>query len=256
MKDLFSLEGKVAIVTGGNGGIGYSIAQALASRAAKIVIAARNESKTAKAAIELEKGYGVSVLALQMDVLIEEDVENMVSKACDVFGKIDILVNNAGINIRKLPQELTTQDWDSVLNTNLRSPFWCSRAVYPIMKDAGGGKIINVASLFSYFGGADMAPYGSSKGGLVQMTRSLAVAWAPGNIQVNAIVPGWFKTDLFLRRKKNDPNMEERIVSRTPAGRCGELHELAGASIFLASEASDFVTGTVLMIDGGYSIMS
>lgn len=254
MKDLFSLEGKVAIVTGGNGGIGKAIARGLASRGASIVIAARNESKTAEAAREIKEESGVPVLAVQIDLLQEAQITPMVTKILDTFGEINILVNNAGINIRKMPQELTTPEWDAVINTNLRSPFWCSQAIYPALKAAGGGKIINIGSMMSLFGGVLMAPYGASKGGIVQLTRSLAVAWAPDNIQVNAILPGWFKTEIGRQWRESDPNIEHRITSRTPAGRWGEIHELAGASIFLASPASDFVTGIALPVDGGYSI--
>jgi len=171
------------------------------------------------------------------------------------FGRIDILVNNAGINIRKAPQELETAEWDEVLRVNLRSAFLCSKAVYPAMKKAGGGKIISIGSMTSILGGAKLPAYGASKGGIVQLTRSQAIAWAPDNIQVNAILPGWINTDLTIGARRDLPGLHERVLSRTPAGRWGEPADLMGAAVFLASAASDFVTGVALPVDGGFSIM-
>jgi 2-deoxy-D-gluconate 3-dehydrogenase len=179
----------------------------------------------------------------------------MAAQVLDTFGRIDILVNNAGINIRKMPQDYLAAEWDEVLDANLRSAFLCSRAVYPGMKERGGGKIINIGSMTSLFGGAKLAPYGTSKGGIVQLTRSLAVAWAPDNIQVNAILPGWIDTDLTRQARKDLAGLNERVLARTPVGHWGEPDDLAGAAIFLASPASNFVTGVALPVDGGYSIM-
>ncbi|HEX77041.1 MAG TPA: glucose 1-dehydrogenase [Dehalococcoidia bacterium] len=255
MKDLFDLEGKVAIVTGGNGGIGKGIARGLGAMGADLAIAARNQAKTAEAARQIGEEFGRRVLGVQVDVRQEGQIRAMVAQVLDRFGRIDILVNNAGINIRKMPQDYLTAEWDEVLETNLRSAFLCSQAVYPAMKEAEGGKIINIGSMTSIFGGAKLAPYGTSKGGIVQLTRSLAVAWAPDNIQVNAILPGWINTDLTVQARKDIPGLNERVLARTPAGRWGEPHDLAGAAIFLASRASDFVTGAALPVDGGYSIM-
>ncbi|HUT42795.1 MAG TPA: SDR family oxidoreductase, partial [Desulfobacterales bacterium] len=146
-------------------------------------------------------------------------------------------------------------EWDEILRVNLRGVFLCSQAVYPSMKKSGGGKIINIGSMTSIFGSAKMAPYGASKGGVVQMMRSLAVAWAPDNIQVNTILPGWINTDLAIQARKDLPGLEERVKERTPVGRWGETQDLAGAAIFLAAPASDFVTGVALPVDGGFSIM-
>ena len=255
MKDLFSLQDKVAIVTGGNGGIGKAIACGLAAMGANLVIAARNEAKTAEAVHNIQEEFGTRVLGVRVDVGQEEQVRTMAAKALETFGCINILVNNAGMNIRKLPQEYTVNEWEEVLNTNLRGAFLCSQAVYPAMKSAGGGKIINIGSMTSSFGGAKVALYGTSKGGIVQLTRSLAVAWAPDNIQVNAVLPGFFNTDLTRQARNEIPDLEKRVITRTPVGRWGEPDELAGTAIFLASHAADFVTGVALPVDGGYSVM-
>jgi len=255
MKDLFSLKDKVAVVTGGNGGIGKAIARGLAGMGANIVIAARNEAKTKEAVTEIHEEFGTKVIGVRVDIRQEEQIRALAAKARETFGRIDILVNNAGTNIRKLPQDYTAAEWDEVLDTNLRGAFLCSQAVYPAMKAAGGGKVINIGSMTSIFGGAKLAAYGTSKGGIVQMTRSLAVAWAPDNIQVNAILPGWIDTELTRQARKELLGLEERVISRTPVGRWGEPDELIGPAIFLASHAADFLTGVALPVDGGYSIM-
>jgi 2-deoxy-D-gluconate 3-dehydrogenase len=254
MENAFNLKGKVAIVTGGNGGIGKGIVRGFAAMGADIVIAARNAQKTADAKREIEEEFGVRVLGLKVDVADEEQIKGMVDQTLEKFGRIDILVNNAGINIRKMPQDYQISEWDKVLNVNLRSVFICCQAVYPAMKKTGGGKIINIGSMTSIFGGAKLAPYGTSKGGVVQMMRSLAAAWAPDNIQVNAILPGWIDTDLTRQARKDLAGLDENVKSRTPVGRWGEPRDLAGAAVFLASPASDFVTGVALPVDGGFSI--
>ena len=254
MEDMFSLKGKVAIVTGGNGGIGRGIAQGFAGVEADVVIAARNPKKTADAAAEIRKEFGVRVLEIEANVQQEKSIESMVKTVIDEFGRIDVLVNNAGINIRKMPQDLTAAEYDEVLSTNLRAAFLCSKAVYPAMKKSGGGKIINIGSMTSIFGGAKLLPYGTSKGGIVAMTRSLAVAWAPDNIQVNAILPGWIDTELTQRARIELDGLNERILTHTPVGRWGRPEDLQGTAIFLATSASDFVTGVSLPVDGGYSV--
>ncbi len=254
--DLFNLSGKVAIVTGGNGGLGRGMAQGLAAAGADIVIAARNSAKTAETAAAFREQYGVRVLEVQVDVCQENDIQAMVSKTINTFGKIDILINNAGTNIRKQPDELATSEWQSVIETNLSSTFLCSQAVYEPMKQAGGGKIINNGSMFSIFGGSHVLAYAASKGGVVQLTKSLAVAWAKDNIQVNVILPGWLYTDLTRGAIEQLPELHDRVLQRTPHGRWGEPEDLAGTAVFLASKASDFVTGISLTVDGGYSIQS
>jgi 2-deoxy-D-gluconate 3-dehydrogenase len=255
MEDLFRLQDKVAIITGGNGGIGKAIARGLASVGANIVIAARNEVKTAEAVRDIHQEFGTHVLGVSVDLRQEEQIRDLATKTLDIFGYVNILVNNAGTNIRKLPQDYEAAEWDEVLDTNLRAAFLCSQVVYSTMKTTGGGKIINIGSMTSIFGGAKLAPYGTSKGGIVQLTRSLAVAWAPDNIQVNAILPGFINTDLTRQARKEISGLEERVVSRTPVGRWGEPDELAGVAVFLASRAADFVTGVALPVDGGFSIM-
>jgi 2-deoxy-D-gluconate 3-dehydrogenase len=247
---MFDLKGKVAIVTGGNRGIGLGMARGLARAGARVVVAARDEEKSAAAVREL----GGDTLALGVDVSSEQSVNALIAQAVQRCGHIDILVNNAGINIRKPVQDLSLDEWRSVMDTNLTSAFLCSRAVYPHLKQARGGKIINIGSMMSIFG-ANFAPvYGASKGGIVQLTRSLAVAWAPDNIQVNAVLPGWIDTDLTRTAREHVAGLNERVLARTPARRWGTGEDLAGIAVFFASPASDFITGTALPVDGGYSV--
>jgi 2-deoxy-D-gluconate 3-dehydrogenase len=169
---------------------------------------------------------------------------------------VDILVNNAGMTVRKEPQDLSVEEWDNVLDVNLRAAFLASRTVYPHMKAQGGGKIISVGSMYSLFGGGGSgAPYSASKGGVVQLSKSLAVAWAKDNIQSNAILPGWFMTELTAAVPENQPERYDLINRRIPTGRWGDAEELQGAVVFLAGKGSDYVTGAVLTVDGGYSVM-
>ena len=249
---LFDLTGKVAVVTGGNGGIGLGIAMGLAGAGANIVIAARSVEKTAQA-LENIRALGAQAHGFTVDVTQEPAIQRIVTSTIDHMGRLDILVNNSGIAVRAQPQELTAAQWDSVVDVNLRAAFLASKAVYAQMVKAGGGKVINVGSMYSIFGSDWGAPYAASKGGLVQLTKSLAVAWAKDNIQVNAVLPGWIVTDLTRGIQDSDPNRYDNISRRIPTGRWGEPSELAGAAIFLASTASDYVTGATLAIDGGYS---
>jgi 2-deoxy-D-gluconate 3-dehydrogenase len=254
MKEMFSLNGKVAIVTGGNGGIGKGIARGLAGAGANIVIGARNEAKTADAVAEIKRDFNVEVLGIKTDVLKAEENYELVKKTLDRFGRIDILVSNAGIGIHKLPQDMSLDEWDENLNINLRGFFIITKAVYPIMKKAGGGKIISIGSMTSIFGVGALPAYGASKGGILQLTRSLAVAWASDHIQVNCILPGWINTDLSAGGKRDIPGLEAGVIARTPAGRWGDPVDLAGTAVFLASPASDFVTGVAIPVDGGYAV--
>src|SRR5262245_7491324 len=249
---LFDLTGHVAIVTGGNGGIGLGIARGLAQAGASIAVAARNPAKNAAAVKELES-LGAKAVAIEVDVRDEGSCRAMVAQAAERLGRVDILVNNAGTNVRKLPQDYTLAEWREVLDTNLTSAFVCSQAAYPAMVRAGGGKIICTGSMMSIFGGPVMTPYGASKGGIVQMAKSLACAWAKDNIQVNAILPGFINTDLTIGARKVIAGLHERVIARTPAGRWGEPEDFAGIAVFLASAASDFVTGAAIAVDGGYS---
>jgi len=255
MSDLFDLTGKVAIVTGGSRGLGKSFAKAMASAGANVAIVARTKEALEATAGEISKEYGVRVIPVQADVKNQDSVRTMVDTVAKELGGINILINNAGINIRKQPEEYEIWEWDEVLSINLRSAFLCSQAVYPFMKAAGGGKIISVGSMATLFGGNNLAPYASSKGGIVQLTRSLATSWGKDNIQANSILPGWLNTDLLVTAMRDNPVLKERILGRTPLGRCGEPEDLTGIAIFLASSASNFVTGTAIPLDGGYSVM-
>jgi 2-deoxy-D-gluconate 3-dehydrogenase len=255
LNHFFSLKDKTAIVTGGNGGIGKGVAKGLAAMGGNIVVAARKKDKIDQTVSEIRDEYGVDVLGIITDVRNENSVNTLVEKVLDKFGAVNILVNNAGINIRKMPQEYNIGEWDEVLEVNLRSAFLFSKAVYPSMKASGGGKIINIGSMTSIFGGAKLLPYGTSKGGILQLTRSLAVAWASDNIQVNAILPGWIDTNMTRQARIDLPGLNERILTRTPQERWGQPEDMAGSAIFLASKASDFLTGVALPVDGGYSIM-
>ena len=252
-KDLFDLNGKVALITGGNGGLGLGMALGLAGAGADIAVAARNPDKTSDAIKQIEN-IGARAISVPTDVTQELEIESMVSLTLQQFGHIDILVNNSGVTMRKEPEDLTGDEWDHVLNVNLRACFLASKTVYPHMRDQGSGKIINIGSMTSIFGGGGSgAPYSSSKGGIVQLSKSLAVAWAKDNIQSNAILPGWFTTELTAAIPERQKERYQLISSRIPAGRWGEPDELAGVAVFLASPASDYVTGSVIAVDGGYS---
>ena len=249
---MFDLTGKVAIVTGGNGGIGFGMARGLAKVGARVVVAARNQEKSDAAVREL-RALGSDSLAIPADVADERSVDALVKKTMNHCGRLDILINNAGTNVRKPPNELTLDEWHQVLDTNLTSAFLCSRAVYPHMKALGGGKIINIGSMMSIFGASYAPAYAASKGGIVQLTKSLAVAWASDNIQVNAVLPGWIDTDLTRQAREKIPGLHERVLARSPSGRWGSIDDVSGVAVFLASAASTFITGASIPVDGGYS---
>ena len=249
---MFDASGKVAIITGGNGGIGLGIASALARAGVDIVVAARDSGKTTRAVEQLE-ALGVRALGVATGVTDEASVTSMVETTLSEFGRVDILVNNAGISVRKAPQDYTLEEWSGVLDVNLTGAFLCCREVHPHMAAAGGGKIINIGSMFSVFGSDWAAPYSASKGGVVQLTKSLAVSWAADNIQVNAILPGWIRTDLTAGIEASFPERFGLISSRIPHGRWGEPADIGGPAVFLASAASDYVTGVAIPVDGGYS---
>lgn len=251
--NLFDLSGRVAIITGGNGGIGLGMARGLARAGAAVVIAGRNPEKNAAAIAELGE-LGAKASAVEVDVASEAACQLMVKAAVEYFGRLDILINNAGTNIRKPPEEYSLAEWHSILETNLTAAFVCSRAAYPEMQRAGGGKIINIGSMTSLFGVPFAVPYSASKGGIVQLTKALATAWAKENIQVNAVLPGWIDTDLTRNARQQVPGLHERVLERTPAGRWGVTDDFAGIAVFLSSRASDFVTGTAIPVDGGYSV--
>jgi 2-deoxy-D-gluconate 3-dehydrogenase len=244
----FDLTGKVALVTGGNGGIGLGMAKGLAAAGALVMVAGRDAEKNRRAVEEL----GAKAAAIAVDMALEGGTAAAVAAAVQKFGRLDIVVNNAGTNIRKPPQDYSLEEWHRVLNINLTSIFTCCQAAYPHLR-ARGGKIINIGSMMSLFGASFAAPYGASKGGVVQLTKSLAAAWANENIQVNAVLPGWIDTDLTKGAREQVTGLHEKVLARTPAGRWGVPEDLAGIAVFLASPASDFITGTAIPVDGGYA---
>ena len=252
---IFDLKGKVAFITGGNGGIGLGMAKGLAAAGATVVIAGRSKTK-AEAALAQLKALGGTAEFVELNVLKETSCKQVIANAAKKFGRLDILVNNAGTSVRKQPQDLTAEDWHLVMDTNLSSAFFCSQAAYPHMLRAGGGKIINIGSMMSIFASSYATPYASSKGGIVQMARSMAVAWAKDNIQVNTILPGWIDTDLTRKARDQVQGLHERVMARTPAARWGSPDDFAGITVFLASAASDFVTGAAIPVDGGYSVLA
>ena len=249
----FDLTGKVAFVTGGNGGLGLGMSLGLAGAGASIVIASRNADKTAGAEAELN-ATGARAIGVSCDVTDSASIEAAVQAAVDKFGGIDILVNNSGTSFRAQPEDIPEEEWDRVLDTNLKGVFLVSKAVYPEMKARGGGKIINIGSMMSIFASEYASPYASSKGGVVQFSKSCAIAWAKNNIQVNTILPGWLHTDMTDAFLKMYPEREKLIEDRTPAARWGQPFDLAGTAVYLASPASDFVTGASIAVDGGYSV--
>ena len=254
----FDLTGKVALITGGNTGIGLAIARGLAEAGASVVIADRNaaNAEAAKAALAVATSASNSrVLSLAADVTDKTAVAAMTAAALKELGRIDILVNNAGISLSAPPEEMPFESWQTVIDVNLTAPFVCAQAVHPAMKRQGGGKIINIASVLANLGAGHAANYAASKGGVLQLTRSLAIAWAPDNIQVNAILPGWIDTDLTKRAKEIRPELHDRILARVPAARWGKPEDLAGVAVFLASSASNFVTGAAHTVDGGFTAM-
>ena len=249
----FNLSGRVAVVTGGNGGIGLAMAEGLASAGADIVIAARDSKKGAKA-LTILQGFDVRSTFIQVDVRDPSSISALVESVVRELGGLHILVNNAGTNDRKQPEEYALEEWQTIIDTNLTSAFVASQKVYPHMSRAGGGKIINIGSMMSIFGASFTVPYASSKGGIVQMTKGMACAWAKDNVQVNAVLPGWIDTTLTREARQQVEGLHDRVEARTPAGRWGIPSDLSGIGVFLASSASDFVTGTAIPVDGGYSV--
>jgi 2-deoxy-D-gluconate 3-dehydrogenase len=247
--DRLSLEGKAALVTGGNGGLGNAIARGLGDAGALVVVSGRNPSKNASAAAE----FGEQASVVELDVRDESAVDLTVSQVVDRFGRLDILVNCAG-SFRGGPATALALDaWNEVLSSHLTGAFLCARSAARVMVDAGrGGKIINIGSMYSIFGAPDFAAYGAAKAGVLGLTRSLAVELGRHNIQVNAILPGWYETD--LTKGTPDTPLGDEIRRRTPLGRWGRPDDLVGLALFLSSPASDFVTGACIPADGGYSV--
>lgn len=248
---LFDLSGKIAVITGGNGGIGLGCAKGLAAAGASIAIWARNSEKSAKAIAELER-LGVTARAYLVDVKSKSDLERATQETVADFGGIDILFANAGVNIRMRPEKYTDDIIDEIIDVNLKSVFHTAQVVYPEMKKRGGGKIILIGSLTSVQGLGVASVYSATKGAVVQLGKSLAAAWGADNIQVNTILPGWIVTDMTSVTRAV-PGLPEHVLSRTPAGRWGVPEDFAGIATYFASSASDFVTGTDLQIDGGFT---
>ena len=248
---MFDLHGKVAVVTGGNGGIGRGIALGFAEAGASIAILARNQEKS-RAVVEEVRRHNVPVASIPLDVTRRDSLRPAMEAIEAQLGPVDILVNNAGIAVQVPTLKLKPEDWDRVIETNLNSVFLLSQIAAQSMVKRKRGKIINIASEYSRFGSGAVPSYSAAKGGLVQLTKSMAIELGRHNIQVNAMVPGWIETDMTAM-VKGTPFYDE-IITRTPAGRFGAAEEMAGAAIFLASEASNFVTGEVVYVDGGFAI--
>ena len=252
---LFDLSSRVAVITGGNGGIGLGMAKGMAAAGATIVVAGRDAAKNTAAVSEILSAGG-KASAVPVDVLVEESCRALIADTMKTHGRLDILVNNAGMSIRKQPEDYTLAEWHTVLDSNLTSAFLCSQAAYPAMKKGGSGKIINIGSMMSIFGAPFATAYAASKGGMVQMTKSLATAWAKDGIQVNAILPGWIDTALTRRAREQVNGLHDSVLKRTPAARWGVPDDFAGIAVFLAAPASDFVTGAAIAVDGGYSSLA
>ncbi|MFQ5381527.1 MAG: SDR family NAD(P)-dependent oxidoreductase [Dehalococcoidia bacterium] len=248
---LFDLTGRVAIVTGAGRGLGRSIALALAEAGADIVAAARTASEVEAVAAAV-RGLGRRAAAVVADVTQPAQCERMVDEACGRLGGIDILVNNAGINVRKPVLEVSPEEFRSVVETNLFGYFYAARAAGRVMVARGGGKVINISSIMGRVALPAQSAYASSKGGIDQLTRVMALEWATSGVQVNGVAPTYFETEL-TRPLFEDPERREFITGRTPMGRWGKPEELAGAVIFLASSASDYVTGETILVDGGWT---
>lgn len=247
----FSLKGRSGIVTGGGSGIGKAIAKGVVQAGAEIVIAGRNKGRLEEVSEELRKSGG-PVIPFQADVSKMDEIQSLVDRTVKEFGKIDFLFNNAGINRRSPPEDFTEKDWDDVINTNLKGSFFLAQAVVRVMiSQKRKGKIINTASLISVQGGKRIVAYAASKGGIVQITKSMANDLAKYNILVNAIGPGWVNTEL-TEPLRQDKERNTEITGRIPLGRWADPEELAGAAVFLASDASDYVTGQVIFVDGGW----
>ena len=248
----FDLTGKSAIITGGSKGLGLAMAEGLATAGAQIMLVNRNNSEGEQAAQEIREAYGVSVFSFAADVSKQKETEAMVQQAIEAFGKIDILINSAGINIRGPIDEVTPSDFQKVMDVNVTGSWLCARAVTPHMKKNKYGRIINLASTLGLVGLANRTPYASSKGAVVQMSRALALELSPFNIMVNAICPGPFLTEMNLPIADTE-DAKKFIIGATALGRWAELKEIQGAAIFLASEAASYVTGSMLVVDGGWT---
>jgi NAD(P)-dependent dehydrogenase (short-subunit alcohol dehydrogenase family) len=249
---LFNLDGKVAVITGASQGIGRDMAKLLGHAGAKVALVARNKEKLRALADEM-KGEGIDTMFYPCDITKVDHISEMMNEVYNHFGQIDILINNAGINIPKPVDEVTEKDWDTVLDLNLKSAFFCCQAAGKYMKDQNKGKIINISSQMAQVGYFNRAAYCSSKGGVMQLTRSLAIEWSSHQINVNSIAPTFIETPM-TEKMFDDPNFKSEVLSRIPLGRLAKSEDLFGALLFLSSSASDMVTGQTLFVDGGWTV--
>lgn len=251
MLPAFNLSGKTAIVTGATRGIGYGLAVELAKAGANIVVVSRNNNDCERVAEEIA-AYGVKTLAASADMTCIADIENLVARTVTAFSTVDILINNAGNALTKRAEEVTEEDWDHILNLDLKGVFFCCQAAGKVMIQQKHGKIINVSSILGLVGEKLVAPYCAAKGGVIQLTRALALEWARHNIQVNALCPGYVETSLNAEELKNE-KVREYIVGKTAVKRLGSVEDIAGAALYLSSEVSNYMTGQTLTIDGGWT---
>ena len=248
---MFDLTGRTVILTGASRGLGQQMARALAKAGANLVITSRQLASLGAFQRELSAS-GCRVEPVEIDVTVPGDAERLADAALAAFGRVDVLVNNAGMNIRKPAVDFTWEEWDAVLNTNLKGAFFCAKAIAPAMMRDGGGRIINIGSATSVFGMEGIVPYAASRGGILQLTRALAAEWGKHGITANVLAPGWFRT------AQNNVLYESEawvayINERIPLGRPGQPTDLDGAIVFLASDASAYVTGQMLLVDGGFT---
>lgn len=249
---MFQLKDKVALVTGGSQGLGFEMAKALAEAGANVAVTSRNLEKAEQAAQQIEQASSQKAIGVQVDVTNYTQICRMVEQVIERFGRIDILINNAGINIRKPILEYDEQSWDQVVGTNLKAPFLCAKAVVPHMIEQKKGRIINIASMLGSVGLSERSAYCSSKGGLVQLTKVMALEWAEHGITVNAVSPGPFATELN-EVVINNPEANQFFLDHLAIKRWGDPQELTGLIVYLSSDASSFMTGSNILIDGGWT---